>query len=203
MKKENQNELIFTNDAAFRIAKRQVIASVQYRFQRFSKDELDVLASDSLLATWKCMQENRLVVPPLAFAVKAAYKRACSAVNKQTALTKKGISFVDESFACELPKNDEQWGDNQDDVNALVKKVVEFMKTQSPEKQRLFDADYCDCLMNELTDKKKAQALDFKCQTAGSVRKKRCDTKDATIRHLETLPAFKRLAVVFCNPQRA
>jgi hypothetical protein len=187
--KVQQQDPIFTNQAAYCAALKALIAFIQFRFKALPSDVIEDIACIALLQTYNY---DNLNIPVLGFAKVVAMRRASDEMQRE-AVKKRHLSLMrsDDFF---YPNTE---GVLDDAETAVVAAIICRAKKLSHDCQKLFwadvNADY-ECF----TDNEKAAVLGLK---ASGIRKRRCDNKQAILRYIKYTPQY--LTVSYRWRQRA
>lgn len=197
MEKKSQNP--FANQATLNAAKKIIIAYIQYRFKGLTIDLIEDIAIMALTYTLNYQEAKTLKIPIMAFCKMVAFAKAIDEDRKIQSLRRRGISFVDECYAYDISSTTEGLSDEaQERIDQIVKIAKQQLSTNS---QKLFEADYFDEGMEDLTDAELAKALDL---TSGrAVSKRRSETKALIIRRLKSPQQSLRVSYRRTFEQRA
>ncbi len=186
--KGQQQDPIFTTQAAYSAAFKALIAFIQFRFKSLSTDVAEDIACVALTCTYHYDNLNTSV---LAFAKIVAARRAFDEVRRE-AIKKRHWSLV-RTDAFFYPD-----AEVLDDVEmTIVEAIVCRAKKMSPDCQKLFWADV-NSDIEDFTDNEKAKFLNL---NASGIRKRRADNKRVILRHIQQTPQY--LAVSYRWQQRA
>ena len=187
--KEQQQDPIFTTQAAYRAAFTALMTFIKCRFKTLATDAVEDIACTALTYTYTYEQLN---VPVLAFAKIVATRRALDEVRREEVKKRHSTLMQPDVF---FHPNTE--GVLDDAETAIVEAIICRAKQLSPDCQKLFWADVSSDI-EDFTDEKKAQCLYLK---ASGIRKRRCDNKQAILRHIRQAPQY--LTVSYRWQQRA
>jgi hypothetical protein len=187
--KIQQQDPIFTNQAAYAAALKALIGFIQFRFKALSRDVIEDIACIALLKTYNY---DNLNIPVLAFAKVVAMRRASDEMRRE-AVRKRHLSLMhsDDFFYLNTE------GVLDDCETIVVESIICRAKKLSLDAQKLFWADV-NADYEYFTDNEKAAVLGLK---ASGIRKRRCDSKKAIIRDIKHTPQY--LTVSYRWRQRA
>jgi hypothetical protein len=189
--KGQQQDPIFTSQAAYRAALKALIAFIQFRFKTLATDAVEDIACTALAYTYTYAQLN---VPVLAFAKMVAARRAADEVRRE-AVKKRYLALAQPNDF--FYPNTEGVCVLDDAEMSIVEAIIGRANKLSPDCQKLFWSDV-NADIEEFTDDKKAELLGLK---ASGLRKRRCDNKRAILQHIQQTPQY--LTVSYRWQQRA
>jgi DNA-directed RNA polymerase specialized sigma24 family protein len=181
------NNSIFTNQAAFDAALKAIKVYIKSRFNTLSSDTIDDI---SITALSDAYRYQTLTIPALAFAKLVARRRATDETRREAIRQKFLLCVNFDAFYCQNTE-----GSLDDDETALVAESIACVKQLSAAKKSLFQADFFNNDMTEMSDDEKAEALGG----LKAIRKMRFDTKAVIVKKLRENPAYMTVAYRYCQ----